>query len=136
MKPKGGLPGVDWGTLFELKRVKDGRGAEVEFHDLEMCFFLTHDKTGCTCVCYRSLEKKMIAISFRGTCQPVDLITDASLVQETWVEGEDIDAKHVRKVHKGFRYVRFDLSNAKALIHPSHLFLIEQDHLLILYQGS
>jgi hypothetical protein len=45
----------------------------------------------------------MIAVSFRGTCQPVDLITDASLVQETWVEGEDINAENVRKVHQGFR---------------------------------
>jgi hypothetical protein len=80
------------------------------YHDLEMCFFLTHDKTGCTCICYRSLEKKMIAVSFRGTCQPVDLITDASLIQETWIEGEDVNNENVRKVHKGFRYgsLRFD----------------------------
>jgi hypothetical protein len=95
-----------------LKRAKDGLGSDDMFKDLEMCFFLTHDKTGCTCVCYRSLEKKMIAVSFRGTCQPVDLITDASLVQETWVEGEDINAENVRKVHQGFRYVSTSFSNS------------------------
>ena len=42
-------------------------------------------------------------ISFRGTCQPVDLITDASIVQEPWVEGEDPKKEGIAKVHVGFR---------------------------------
>jgi hypothetical protein len=33
----------------------------------------------------------------------VDLVTDASITQETWVEGEDIDDVDVAKVHVGFR---------------------------------
>lgn len=71
--------------------------------DLEFCCFVNHDKTGCSCAIYRSIEKKMIAISFRGTCELVDLVTDASIIQETWVEGEDIEAEDALKVHVGFR---------------------------------
>lgn len=71
--------------------------------DLEFCCFVTHDKTGCSCAIYRSLEKKMIAVSFRGTCELVDLVTDASIIQEAWVEGEDIEADDAIKVHVGFR---------------------------------
>jgi hypothetical protein len=59
--------------------------------------------TGCSCAIYRSLEKKLIAVSFRGTCELVDLVTDASIIQETWVKGEDINDKNAAKVHVGFR---------------------------------
>ena len=45
----------------------------------------------------------MIAVSFRGTCAPVDLVTDASLIQEPWVKGESQDDPNVPKVHVGFR---------------------------------
>ena len=45
----------------------------------------------------------MIAVSFRGTCELVDLVTDASIVQEAWVEGEDIEQDGAVKVHVGFR---------------------------------
>ena len=72
-------------------------------NDLEFCCFVNHEKTGCSCAIYRSLEKKMIAISFRGTCELVDLVTDASIVQEAWVEGEDIEKEGAVKVHVGFR---------------------------------
>jgi len=71
--------------------------------DLEHCFFINHEKTGATCAVYRSLEKKLIMVSFRGTCAPIDLITDASLVQEAWVEGDDIENQSIPKVHVGFR---------------------------------
>ena len=120
-KVKGGLPGVDWGELYErqIQNVKlaqkldyesneDG-GNEISIDprlggsDLEFCCFVTHDKTGCSCAIYRSLEKKMIAVSFRGTCELVDLVTDASIIQEAWVEGEDIEADDAIKVHVGFR---------------------------------
>ena len=42
-------------------------------------------------------------MSFRGTCAPVDLFTDASLVQDAWVEGEDVSNQDIPKVHNGFR---------------------------------
>jgi Lipase (class 3) len=74
-----------------------------EGSDLEHCFFVSHQKTGATCAVYRSLEQKLIVVSFRGTCAPVDLVTDASLVQEAWVEGEDVDDQNIAKVHVGFR---------------------------------
>lgn len=113
---KGGLPGVDWGELYE-RRIQDIVEAEkiesstslssVDPHlggsDLEFCCFVNHDKTGCSCAIYRSLEKKLIAISFRGTCELVDLVTDASIIQEAWVEGEDVEAEDAVKVHVGFK---------------------------------
>lgn len=74
-----------------------------ERNDLEHCFFVTHSKTGATAAVYRSLEQKLIVVSFRGTCALVDLITDASLIQETWIEGEDVDNQSIPKVHVGFR---------------------------------
>ena len=76
--------------------------------DLEICAFVTHERTGCSCVLYRSLEKRMIAVSFRGTCAPIDLITDASILQTPWVEVADPDKKRdedkpIPFVHQGFR---------------------------------
>ena len=106
---KGGMPGIEWGTLFRKHLSKtatsddDGPSGSLNVDDLEHCFFVNHDKTGATCSVYRSLEKKLIVISFRGTCAPVDLITDASLVQEAWVEGEDVKNQDIPKVHSGFR---------------------------------
>lgn len=107
-KVKGGL-GVMWGTLYEkqVDRVRKSlpEGApdpHLGGSDLEFCCFVTHDVTGCSCAIYRSLEKKLIAVSFRGTCELVDLVTDASIIQDPWVKGEDSD-KNVAKVHVGFR---------------------------------
>jgi hypothetical protein len=109
-KVKGGLEGVLWGQLYEnqieqvKKNLPEGSSdAHIMGDDLEFCCFVTHDETGCTCAIYRSLKKKVIALSFRGTCELVDLVTDASITQETWVEGEDIDDVDVAKVHVGFR---------------------------------
>ena len=109
-KVKGGLEGVLWGKLYEnqIERGKKNLPEETpDSHivgdDLEFCCFVTHDETGCTCAIYRSLKKKVIALSFRGTCELVDLVTDASIAQETWVEGEDFDDADVAKVHVGFR---------------------------------
>ena len=44
-------------------------------------------------------------ISFRGTCAPKDLITDATITQDAWVEGEDVNRQDIAKAHAGFRYV-------------------------------
>jgi len=105
---KGGTPGVDWGKLFSRHREKTltADPASTVFDDLEdfeHCFFINHDKTGATCAVYRSIKRKLIVVSFRGTCAPVDLVTDASLVQEAWVDGEDIEDQTIKKVHAGFR---------------------------------
>jgi Lipase (class 3) len=74
-----------------------------ELSDLEHCFFVNHDKTGATCSVYCSHERKLIAISFRGTCAPIDLLTDASIVQQAWVTGDDVKEQDFPKVHTGFR---------------------------------
>ena len=109
-KVKGGLEGVQWGSLYEnqIERVKenlseDGLDPRLGGSDLEFCCHITHDITGCSCAIYRSLEKKLIALSFRGTCELVDLVTDASIIQEAWVEGEDVEKDGTAKVHIGFR---------------------------------
>ena len=111
---KGGLPGVTWGKLYQ-KHVMQNRDPDTDGtddprlagSDLEFCCFVTHDSTGCSCAIYRSLERKLIAVSFRGTCAPVDLITDATITQVAWVEGEDVDNPDTAKIHSGFRYVPF-----------------------------
>jgi Lipase (class 3) len=116
---KGGLPGVDWGEMYKrwlIRSVRDcNKGCDkddisalvlsqsITGTDLEHCFFINHDVTGGCCSVYRSLEKKVIVVSFRGTCVPKDLVTDASLAQDAWVQGEDVNAEGVAKVHTGFR---------------------------------
>lgn len=125
---KGGMPGIDWGTLYSKYQQKiSTTGARKKivpcdstmvsdddillsssnpinmYSDLEHCFFVSHRKTGATCAVYRSLQYKFVVVSFRGTCAPIDLITDASLIQETWVEGEDAENQSLPKVHVGFR---------------------------------
>ena len=102
---KGGMPGIDWGDLYRkyLSRSGDEGPSGLDVSDLEHCFFINHQKTGATCSVYRSLEKKLIVVSFRGTCAPIDLITDASLIQDAWVEGEDTSNQDIPKVHNGFR---------------------------------
>jgi Lipase (class 3) len=74
-----------------------------ELSDLEHCFFVNHDKTGATCSVYCSHENKLIVVSFRGTCAPIDLLTDASIVQQAWVTGDDVKEQDFPKVHAGFR---------------------------------
>lgn len=116
---KGGMPGIDWGELFQKYQSRKNQYSEKssqptpsisdighklrQITDLEHCFFVNHDITGGTCAVYRSLEKKVIVVSFRGTCEPVDLFTDTTLTQDPWVEGEDIKNPETIKVHSGFR---------------------------------
>lgn len=107
----GGMPGINWGGLY-TKYLAQRTGFDSEDkldivniagNDLEFLFFINHDMTGACCAVYRSLEKKLIVVSFRGTCKPVDLLTDASIVQEPWVEGEDPKKDGISKVHVGFK---------------------------------
>ena len=106
-KVKGGLPGVEWGELYErYVGGVDGNGEDAMTApptDLEFCCFVTHDETGCSCAIYRSLERRMICVSFRGTCAPKDLVTDATIAQSAWVSGEDVEVAGTVKVHTGFR---------------------------------
>lgn len=99
----GGMPGINWGQLYEKHVERQGMPESLSLmEDLEHCFFINHDQTGATCALYRSLEKKLLVVSFRGTCRPVDLVTDVSIVQETWVDGDDLEFD-IPKVHAGFR---------------------------------
>jgi len=106
---KGGIPGVSWGQLYKehLKKIASTRHSSNDIDlagdDLEFCAFVTNEETGCSCALYRSLEKRMIAVSFRGTCAPKDLVTDVSILQTTWVEGENEEKEGTLMVHGGFR---------------------------------
>jgi hypothetical protein len=53
-----------------------------------MLFHRPRRNRGC-CAVYLSLENKLVVVSFRGTCATIDLVTDASIVQKPWVEGQD-----------------------------------------------
>lgn len=111
----GGMPGINWGRLFEKYqeatagsdpplRTPEDIGEKVKrIRDLEHCFFVNHDVTGATCAVYRSMEQKVVIVSFRGTCAPVDLLTDSTITQDAWVEGEDVGDPKTAKVHTGFR---------------------------------
>jgi hypothetical protein len=102
---KGGLPGIEWGELYRRHSVQIGYSSTdtSPLDDLEHCFFVSHEKTGATCSVYRSIHYKLLVVSFRGTCAPIDLLTDASLVQDAWVDGEDVSDQNIVKVHRGFR---------------------------------
>ncbi len=103
------MPGVNWGQLYKehLERVASkgvsAKDIDLAGDDLEFCAFVTNEETGCSCALYRSLEKRMIAVSFRGTCAPKDLVTDASILQTPWVEGENPENEGNVMVHGGFR---------------------------------
>jgi len=96
---KGGLPGIEWGQLYEKSSIDSSLASD----DLEFCCAVLHDDTGCSCAIYRSLEKRLICLSFRGTCAPIDLVTDASIAQSAWVDGEDVEDPDTVKIHTGFR---------------------------------
>lgn len=114
----GGLPGINWGKLYELN-LENGSDAKyapsdtlrkLGGDDLEFCFFINHEQTGACVGVYRSLKEKRIVVSFRGTCQPIDLVTDASIFQVPWVEGDyseqelkNVDHETFPMVHVGFR---------------------------------
>jgi hypothetical protein len=107
----GGMPGIDWGSLYEMYLAREVGDIDIGSadrrnpggNDLEHCFFINHSETGACCAVYRSLAKKLIVISFRGTCAPIDLVTDASIAQDTWIEGQEPKNPETPKVHVGFR---------------------------------
>ena len=103
---------MEWGELYEKYVNERNRGSssssssssmDIPPADLEFCCFVTHDTTGCSCAIYRSLERKLIFVSFRGTCAPKDLVTDATIAKSAWVDGESVDDINTAKVHTGFR---------------------------------
>lgn len=108
---KGGMPGIDWGSLYRKyleKYIHFNKYTNLDElnpagQDLEHCFFINHAETGGCCAVYRSLEKKLIVISFRGTCTLKDVATDASIAISPWVEGDDPNDPTIAKVHVGFR---------------------------------
>lgn len=70
--------------------------------DLEWLVYMMSEDTGCCVNVYRSREEKTVVVAFRGTCELKDLITDGSVLQTTWREGDE-ERKDTEYVHKGFR---------------------------------
>ena len=116
------MPGVDWGEMYD-KYLERNKLDILPIADGEQCFIINHDETGGSCAVYRSLERRLIVVSFRGTCQPVDLITDASIAQDAWVEGEDVKNKDIPKVHSGFRYAMVNCTRWCNSLEVLHLLL-------------
>lgn len=106
---RGGTPGVNWPELYSKRISKlQERDPEVDpdvaGDDLEFCVYVNNELTECSCGIYRSLEKRLIAITFRGTTVPKDLLTDASIIQTPWVDGVDSKSEEgIPQVHVGFR---------------------------------
>jgi len=106
---RGGTPGVNWRELYS-KRISKLQEQDLKIDpdvagdDLEFCVYVNNELTECSCGIYRSLEKRLIAISFRGTTVPKDLLTDASIIQTPWVDGVDSKSEEgIPQVHVGFR---------------------------------
>lgn len=109
-KVRGGIEGVDWGDLYfkhvqKLRAQRPETDPDVAGDDLEFCVYVNNEQTECSCGIYRSLEKRLIAISFRGTTVPKDMLTDANIIQSAWVEGTETPKKseNIPMVHNGFR---------------------------------
>ena len=106
---RGGTPGVDWPELYskyieKLRGNNPVRDPDIAGDDFEFCVYVNNEETECSCGVYRSLEKRLIAVSFRGTTVPKDLLTDASIIQCPWVEGTETKKDiAVPMVHVGFR---------------------------------
>jgi Lipase (class 3) len=107
----GGMPGITWGAMFQRYQLAIAAltlpasvlAPITDADDLELCFFVNHEVTGASCAVYRSIQQKYIVVSFRGTCVPIDLLTDATIVQDAWMEGDDVKEQDFPKVHAGFR---------------------------------
>lgn len=106
---RGGTPGVDWPDLYfkHVKKLKECDplvDLDIAGEDFEFCVYVNNEETECSCGIYRSLEKRLIAVSFRGTTVPKDLLTDASIIQCPWVEGSEVKKDDPGPmVHVGFR---------------------------------
>jgi len=106
---RGGTEGVEWADLYfqhvqKLKAQNPESDPDIAGDDLEFCVYVNNEQTECSCGIYRSLEKRLIAISFRGTTVPKDMLTDANIIQSAWVEGTEPKKNEIiPMVHSGFR---------------------------------
>lgn len=95
--PKGGTEGIDWSTLAD-------RVAAEERTKFELCCFLTHSETSTEAAIWRDVDRRLVVISFRGTSDVRDAVTDVSIVQ-TPLEAPSVPGQKSddpRQVHSGF----------------------------------
>lgn len=96
---KGGSEGIDWSILS--KRV--GVIGEDEKEGYELCCFLTHRDTSSEVAIWRRRSERLLVVSFRGTSDILDVLTDVNFIQtplEQGYQGQKSDDS--RRVHSGF----------------------------------
>lgn len=98
--PTGATPGIDW------------TGFAVEGASYEPLCFVDHRHTGTQAGIWRDEKRKRLLVSFRGTSEPRDVVTDASAVMTPWARDarKNVDgynsvpaAAGDPRVHAGFR---------------------------------
>jgi hypothetical protein len=97
--PIGGSEGIDWSMLS--KRVLASESDDVDGY--ELCCFLSHRDTSAQVAIWRQRSSRLLVVSFRGTSDVIDVLTDISFLQtplEQGYEGQKSDDS--RMVHSGF----------------------------------
>ncbi|KAH8075192.1 phospholipase [Aureococcus anophagefferens] len=105
--PRGASPeaGVDWSAL--------NAAAAPDAGDFTPLCFVDHQRTGTQAGLWRDDRRRRLLISFRGTSEPRDLVTDASALMTPWRRDADLardgyddcvpSALGDALVHAGFR---------------------------------
>mmetsp|Transcript_46903 Transcript_46903/g.77611 ORF Transcript_46903/g.77611 Transcript_46903/m.77611 type:complete len:742 (-) Transcript_46903:731-2956(-) len=97
--PRGASEGVDWSELS--KRV--GTIGVDENDAYELCCFVTHNATSTQAALWRDRAQRQLVLAFRGTSDPLDLLTDVNLLQTPFEFREDSrSSDDTRLVHAGF----------------------------------
>eukprot|EP00288_Rhodomonas_lens_P019108 CAMPEP_0177716546 /NCGR_PEP_ID=MMETSP0484_2-20121128/14565_1 /TAXON_ID=354590 /ORGANISM="Rhodomonas lens, Strain RHODO" /LENGTH=731 /DNA_ID=CAMNT_0019228579 /DNA_START=330 /DNA_END=2525 /DNA_ORIENTATION=+ len=100
---KGASDGLDWSKL--LQRVRKDKDDE----EYELCCFLSHNASSTQVAMWRERNLRRVVLSFRGTSDILDVLTDVNLLQTPFEFREDgKKSDDPRMVHSGF------FSSAKA----------------------
>lgn len=97
--PKGASDGVDWSTLSR-------RVGTVGFNEgdaFELCCFVSHEATSTQAAIWRDCARRRVVLSFRGTSDVIDIVTDVNLLQRGLEQRDDgRESDDPRRVHSGF----------------------------------
>ena len=97
--PKGASDGVDWSILSR-------RVGTVGFNEgdaFELCCFVSHEATSTQAAIWRDCARRRVVLSFRGTSDVIDIVTDVNLLQRALEQRDDgRESDDPRRVHSGF----------------------------------
>jgi len=97
--PRGASEGVDWSDLS--KRV--GNLGVVEGDAFELCCYVDHRPSSTQAAMWRDRRSRRIVVSFRGTSDVMDVLTDVNLLQTPFEQRPDgKPSDDPRLVHAGF----------------------------------